>query len=76
MIDDDVLRRARIRALEEGTSVNAIVRGMITAYARGSEAPNAAVIYLLEHARSSTASSGESGRTWSREDAYDRGPRG
>jgi len=29
-IDDDVLRRARIRALEQGTSVNALVREYLT----------------------------------------------
>ena len=75
VIDDDVLRKARIRALEEGTSVNAVVRGMLTTYARRAEAPNVAVTDLLEHARTSTADSGEGGRSWSREDLYDRGTR-
>lgn len=32
-IDDDLLRRARIRALEQGTSVNAILREYLTAFA-------------------------------------------
>jgi tetratricopeptide (TPR) repeat protein len=33
VIDDDVLRRARIRALEQGTSVNAILRGYLETFA-------------------------------------------
>ena len=36
-IDEDVLRRARIRALEQGTSVNALLREYLDAYA--GEAP-------------------------------------
>jgi len=35
-IDEDALRRARIRALEHGTSVNAVVREFLESYA-GSE---------------------------------------
>ena len=33
MIDDDLLRRARIRALERGTSVNALVRDYLRRFA-------------------------------------------
>lgn len=32
-IDDEVLKRARIRALERGTSVNAVVRDYLASYA-------------------------------------------
>ena len=32
-VDDDVLRRARIRALEQGTSVNAVLREFLESYA-------------------------------------------
>ncbi|HAQ22076.1 MAG TPA: hypothetical protein DGF10_04755 [Acidimicrobiaceae bacterium] len=31
-VDDDLLRRARIRAAEEGTSVNALVRELLTSF--------------------------------------------
>jgi len=31
-IDDEVLRRARIRALEQGTSVNALLREYLDSY--------------------------------------------
>lgn len=32
-VDDDILKRARMRALEENTSVNAILREYLTSYA-------------------------------------------
>ena len=31
-IDDDLLHRARVRAAEQGTSVNAVVRDLLVAY--------------------------------------------
>ena len=34
-IDEETLRRARIRALEEGTSVNAVVRTFLAIYVGG-----------------------------------------
>jgi hypothetical protein len=70
-IDDTVLKRARKRALEEGTSVNAIVRERLEAYAGEDEAA-AAMREFLEWARTVDAGSGPEGRTWTREDLYDR----
>ena len=64
-VDDDVLRRARIRALEQSTSVNALVREFLESYAGTSEAERA-VKELLELAQRSQASSGPEGRTWTR----------
>lgn len=69
-IDDDVLRRARIRALEEDTSVNSLVREYLRSYAGASEAERA-VEEVLELARRSRASSGSEGRAWRREDLYE-----
>lgn len=74
-IDDDVLRLARIRALEQKTSVNAVVRDYLEDYADGPEArerEEQAWEAFAERARQSTASSGPEGRTWTREDIYDR----
>lgn len=71
VIDDDVLLRARKRALDEGTSVNAVVREQLEAYAGQDEAA-AAMRHFLELADASTASSGPEGRTWTRDDLYDR----
>lgn len=69
-IDDHVLRRARIRALEQGTSVNALVAGYLASYADLDDA-RVALTEFLERTRRTHASSGPDGRTWRREDLYD-----
>lgn len=73
-IDDELLRAARIRALEQGTSVNAVVREYLKHFANKAAARDAVQAFLArsEHAR---ASSGPGGRTWTREELYDRGER-
>ena len=68
-IDDELLRRARIRALSQGTSVNAVLREFLTSYA-GSDVETSARARLADLARASTASSGSQGRTWTREDLF------
>lgn len=70
-VDDEVLRRARIRALEQGTSVNAVLREFLESYA-GADVEAAARSRLADLARSSTASSGPGGRSWTRAEIYDR----
>jgi plasmid stability protein len=72
-IDEDLLRRARIRAVTEGTSVNAIVREHLERYAGASPAARA-IEGLLSLSDASDAGSGPSGRTWTREELYERGP--
>jgi len=37
-LDDDLLRRARVRAAEQETSVNAVVRELLTAWVAGDRA--------------------------------------
>ena len=69
-IDEDVLRRARIKAIEQNTSVNAVVREFLESYA-GKDEQEAAVREFLELAKRSRASSGPEGRTWKREDIYE-----
>jgi hypothetical protein len=69
-IDESVLRRARIRAIEQNTSVNAVVREFLESYA-GKDDQERAVQEFLKLARSSRASSGPEGRTWTREDIYE-----
>ena len=69
-IDEDVLRRARIRAIEQKTSVNAVVREFLESYA-GSDEGDRALAEIVEMAKKSTASSGPEGRTWTREDLYE-----
>lgn len=69
-IDDELLRRARIRALESGTSVNAAVRDFLVSYTRTSQ-QDATVRTLIAHAADSGASSGEAERSWTRADIYE-----
>jgi plasmid stability protein len=69
-VDEDVLRRARIRALERGTSVNAVLREFLAAYAGAADEQQRAVTSLLEIARRSVAGRGES--RWTRDDLHDR----
>lgn len=71
-IEDGVLRRARMRALEQGTSVNALVRGYLVSFAGQSEADEG-LRRFLDVAAGSTAGSGPGGRSWTREELYDRG---
>ena len=69
-LEDSLLRRARIKALEQGTSVNAVVRKQLEVYA-GKDRRQAAIKRLLELAQNSPAGSGPEGRTWTREDLYE-----
>ncbi len=76
VIDDHVLRGARIRALQEGTSVNAVVRARLEEYASQGNSPEARVRgweELWTKAASLPEAEGERDpRPWTREDAYDR----
>jgi plasmid stability protein len=73
VIDDDLLQRARMRALAQGTSVNAVVRNMLVAYA-ADERVFEARRRVAALARSSSAGRAEGGRRWTREELYqDRG---
>jgi len=70
-VDERVLRRARIKALEQGTSVNALVSDYLQRYAGMGETEKA-LAEFLEIAQRVHGSSGPGGRTWKREDLYDR----
>lgn len=72
VIDDALLRRARIRALEHGTSVNAVVRELLATYADDRAIAGRRRVVAL--ARSATSGSAGRGRAWTRDDLYaDRG---
>jgi len=70
-VDDQVLKRARIRALENGTSVNALISDYLSRYAGQSQTARG-LAGFSELAVKSTASSGPEGRTWRRDDLYER----
>nr|MBS0019979.1 hypothetical protein [Gammaproteobacteria bacterium] len=69
-VDDEVLKRARLRALQEDTSVNALLRDTLEAYAGVKAGRKSAVSELLRLAKESQAGSG--GERWTREELYER----
>ena len=69
VVDDAVLKRARQRALEEGTSVNAQVRAFLDRYA-GAGSGFEGFLALTEGLG---ARSGPEGRTWRRAELHERG---
>ncbi|HVS29003.1 MAG TPA: hypothetical protein VHE14_05595 [Solirubrobacteraceae bacterium] len=69
-INADVLRRARLRALEQGTSVNALIREYLEGFAGDSDSARGLRDFLAS-AHASAAGSGPEGRTWTRADLYD-----
>jgi len=70
-VDEDVLRQARIRALQQGTSVNLVLGEYLRAYA-GITGVCEAVDRALAVAERCSSGSGSGGRTWRRVDAHDR----
>jgi hypothetical protein len=70
-IDDELLQRARMRALELRTTVNALVRGYLESFAGENPAP-VAMAEFLDIADGIHASSGPGGRSWTREELYAR----
>lgn len=70
-VDAQTLKRARMRALEEDTSVNAVLREYLEEYAGIRQEQLEAARRILEDARKGGAGSGPGGRTWTREDAYE-----
>lgn len=69
-LDPELLRRARIRAAELGTSVNAVLRDFMRSWAGESSAKGDAVRSLL--ARSRRARSRRAGRRWTRDELHER----
>ncbi len=69
-VDEDIVRRARIRALEQGTSVNAVLREMLAAYAGAKSEQAAAAADLV--AMSVASKSRRGGKTWTRDDLHER----
>lgn len=70
-VDAELLKRARLRALEQGTSVNAVLREYLEAFA-GPDEQRAAMKRFVARARLSRSGSGPGGRTWTRDELYER----
>lgn len=69
-IDDDLLRRARSRAIGNDTSVNALIREFLETYV-GSELDDIRSDFL-DHAAEHAGTSGAGGRSWTRDELHDR----
>lgn len=69
-IEEDLLRQARIRALEQGTSVNALLRTYLEQYV-GVRNRRAKALSELR-AISERVESGSGGRTWTRDELHER----
>ena len=69
-VDEQVLKRARIKALEQGTSVNAVLRSYLEQYVREADARKRAVREILALSRTSRAARGS--RRWTRDELHDR----
>ena len=69
-VDEGLLRRARVRAAQLGTSVNAVLRDYMESWVGGSEEQAAAVRSLLE--RADRAQSARGSRKWTRDELHER----
>jgi plasmid stability protein len=69
-LEEDLLDRAQSRASRQGTSLEALLRSYLAAYADGEEKQAQAVQALLGLSR--TAKSGSGGKQWTRDELHDR----
>lgn len=70
-VDENLLKRARIRALEQDTSVNALVRSYLEDYV-GRNPRREGMGGFLALTESVHAGSGPGGRSWTRDELYER----
>ena len=70
-VNEETLRKARIRAMQRGTSVNALVRDYLERLAGESQAAEG-VAEFLAVVEGSGASSDRGGRAWTRDELYER----
>jgi plasmid stability protein len=69
-VDEESLKKARIRALQEGTSVNALLRGFLDSYAGVRREQQEAAGRIAALSRDSKSRRG--GWTWNRDDLHER----
>jgi len=70
-IDGTILKKARLRALAEGASVDKVLRGFLESYVRVRAERSAALDDLLALSREARSRHGRGGR-WSREELHER----
>jgi hypothetical protein len=69
-IEDEILRRARVRAVEQDTSVNSVLRDYLASYAAASSTWEQAAGAILR--LSARARSGRGDRSWTRDELHER----
>ena len=69
-VDPEVLKQARLRALQENTSVNAVLRAYLESYAGLKKERQAAIAHLLELSHQATSRRG--GKRWTRDELHER----
>ncbi|MBV8361533.1 MAG: hypothetical protein JO189_26905 [Deltaproteobacteria bacterium] len=69
-VDEEILKKARIRALTEGTSVNEVLRSFLESYAGVKAEQAAALREIIEIARQSK--SRRLDKRWTRDELYER----
>lgn len=69
-VEDDVLKKARLKALEQGTSVNALLRDYLTHFAGAHAVQQHAARGFLALAAKSKSRRG--GRHWTRDELHER----
>jgi hypothetical protein len=69
-IEDEILRRARARAVEQDTSVNSLLRDYLTAYAAAGSTWEQATEAILR--LSAESHSGRGDRRWTRDELHER----
>lgn len=69
-VDDDVLKRARRRARQEGTTVDAVLRDYLESYAGGPPGRREAIGRFL--ALPESANTGRGDATWTRDELHER----
>lgn len=69
-VDSDVLKQARIRAIKEDTSVNAVLREFLASYAGAADRRQEAAKRFTALAKAAT--SGRGNATWTRDELHER----
>jgi hypothetical protein len=69
-VDAESLKKARLRALQEGTSVNVLLREFLDSYAGVRREQQEAAARIAALSRSSASRRG--GRTWTRDELHER----
>ena len=69
-IDENDLKQARILALQEGTSLNAVIRDYVKTYIGQTKRYQQVTDRILQHAESAPFELGE--KRWTRDDLYER----